>query len=95
MEQAFFSNHPHFRNVNQKLYGVSQLSKKLTQLLVQRIKGELSPMKLSVERQLGDMRAQLRLVPAAYAVAATTSDRQKLLVSITQEVRDKCCPVEY
>jgi hypothetical protein len=43
-------------------------------------------MKLSVEKQLNDLRNELRLVPSGYAVCKTNSDRQKLLVSITQEV---------
>ena len=41
IESSFFSNHPVFRNCSPKLYGVSQLAKKLTYLLVNRIKGEL------------------------------------------------------
>jgi hypothetical protein len=41
MEIAFFSNHPVFRTCNPKLYGVAQLSKRLTQLLVNRIQLEL------------------------------------------------------
>lgn len=41
MEAAFFANHAHFRSCNPKLLGVGQLSKKLTQLLVGRIKGGL------------------------------------------------------
>lgn len=35
---AFFSNHPVFKKCNPSLYGVNQLSKKLTHLLVERIK---------------------------------------------------------
>ena len=44
-------------------------------------------MKMKVERELSEMRAQLRQGPSGYAIAKTPSDRQKLLVSITQEVR--------
>ncbi len=44
-------------------------------------------MKHTVEKQLSELRAELRQVPSSYTAATkTTSDRQKLLVSITQEV---------
>lgn len=41
METEFFQRHPVFRKVNPQLVGVTQLSKKLTVLLVDRIKKEL------------------------------------------------------
>lgn len=37
----FFANNPVFRRCNPNLYGITQLSKKLTLLLVERIKSEL------------------------------------------------------
>ncbi len=44
-------------------------------------------MKLLVERMLTEVRGQLRLLPSNIKVVKSTSDRQKLLVSVTQEVR--------
>lgn len=41
METEFFQRHPVFKKVNPQLIGVTQLSKKLTILLVDRIKKEL------------------------------------------------------
>lgn len=40
-ELAFFNTHPVFRNCQNTLYGVDQLSKKLTTVLVTKIKQEL------------------------------------------------------
>lgn len=40
-ELAFFAAHPVFRNCNANLYGVEHLSKKLTTVLVTKIKQEL------------------------------------------------------
>lgn len=40
-EISFFTGHPVFRNCNANLYGVDQLSKKLTTVLVSKIKQEL------------------------------------------------------
>lgn len=40
-ELAFFTGHTVFRNLNATLYGVDQLSKKLTTVLVTKIKQEL------------------------------------------------------
>lgn len=45
-------------------------------------------MKSSVERLLNDVRAELRTIPSVYKVAKTPADRQKLLVSTTQDVCD-------
>lgn len=86
-EVAFFANHPVFRKCNPQLYGVGQLSKKLTQLLVERIKMEMGPMKLTIEKMLTDIRSQLRQLPSNLKAVRTTAERQKLLVSVTQEVR--------
>ena len=44
-----------------------------------------SPMKAIVEKELGLARASLRTMNA-YAVPKSTSDRQKLLVAVMQEV---------
>lgn len=85
LEASFFANHPVFKRVSSKLYGVGQLSKKLTCLLVRRIKQEMAPMKQLVDKQLADVRASLRLLPASYSAAETPADRQKLLVTIVQE----------
>eukprot|EP01038_Epipyxis_sp_PR26KG_P008636 gene8636-11672_t len=85
LEIQFFANHSIFRGCNPKLYGIAQLSKRLTHLLVNRIQSQLTPMKIEVDRQLVDVRSQLRLLPSSYATVKTTSDRQKLLVSIVQE----------
>jgi hypothetical protein len=40
-ELNFFNTHPVFRNLNPELFGVDQLSKKLTTVLVTKIKQEL------------------------------------------------------
>lgn len=40
-ELSFFTGHTVFRNLNPTLYGVDQLSKKLTTVLVNKIKQEL------------------------------------------------------
>lgn len=85
MEKAFFATHAVFRKLNVDLYGVTVLSKKLTNLLVSRIKSELAPMRLEVERQLSEVRSQLRVLPSSFATPKSASDRQKLLVSIVQE----------
>jgi len=82
----FFANHSVFRRCNTSLYGITQLSKKLTVLLVERIKGEMIPMKSSIEKMLIDLRHQMRtMFPTGLRVANSPTDRQKLLVSITQE----------
>jgi hypothetical protein len=41
MEMSFFSAHSVFKRCNPSLYGVNQLSKKLTHLLVEKIKQEM------------------------------------------------------
>lgn len=85
LELQFFENHPVFGSCNKNLYGIAQLSKKLTTLLVNRIKQELSPMKSVVERRLNEVRAQLRAMPRSYMPAKNIPDRQKLLVAATQD----------
>lgn len=44
------------------------------------------PMKNIVEKKLNEVRAQLRAMPKAFTAPKNTSDRQKLLVAITQQV---------
>jgi hypothetical protein len=86
MEAAFFALHPAFKELDPRLYGVGQLSRKLTALLVRRIKAGLAPMKAAVDAQLADVRTQLRAIPTlTYAAAASAADRQKLLVTIVQQ----------
>ncbi|KAJ1442373.1 Mx2, Mx-like dynamin-related GTPase [Ochromonadaceae sp. CCMP2298] len=84
-EENFFSTHPVFRNCNETLYGADQLSKKLTDVLVARIKTSLVPMKRIVEARLNEVRASLRAMPKAFSPPKTPQDRQKLLVAITQQ----------
>jgi hypothetical protein len=43
-------------------------------------------MKMLVERMLTEVRGQLRQMPSNVKVVKSTPDRQKLLVSVTQEV---------
>lgn len=84
-EQYFFNTHPVFRSLNPELYGVDQLSKKLTALLVSKIKGLLAPMRKSVERKLNEIRANLRALPMTITPPKTSADRQKALVAVTQQ----------
>lgn len=87
-EIEYFSNHPAFKNLDNKLYGINNLSKKLTLLLVSRIQSELSPIRSQVESSLNEVRAELRNMTTTFVTSSLTSsiqDRQKLLVSIMQE----------
>ncbi|CAM9610022.1 unnamed protein product [Chrysoparadoxa australica] len=84
LESAFFSSHRHFRNCDPKLLGVDHLTNRLTQLLVARIQHELVPMKADVEAALTEVRNELKGL-SSYGQVSTTSDRQKLLVTVTQE----------
>jgi hypothetical protein len=43
-------------------------------------------MKMLVERMLTEVRGQLRQMPSNVKIVKSTPDRQKLLVSVTQEV---------
>lgn len=83
-ETRFFDAHPVFSRLDKRLLGVGNLTSSLTKLLVLRIQEELSPMKRQVEVLLSKVRAEVRSV-SSYGSAATTSDRQKLLVTLTQE----------
>lgn len=87
-ESDYFKNHSVFRNCDPKLYGVQQLSKKLTLLLVSRIQREFLPIRQEVENRLNDVRAEIRAMSSTtYMMAShkTPADRQKLLVSVMQE----------
>ena len=53
-EKKFFLNHEMFCLCDTRTWGVVQLSKKLTSLLVSRIQLQLLPMKLHVEKNLGE-----------------------------------------
>lgn len=55
-ENKFFLGHEVFCACDPRLWGVNQLSKKLTALLVSRIQLQLVPMKAHVEKNLGDYR---------------------------------------
>lgn len=84
IEEQFFAKHPVFGHADPKLFGITNLSNKLTNLLVKRIKEELAPMKMEVEKQLSTTRNELRGMNTM-GVAKTNTDRQKLLVSVIQE----------
>jgi Dynamin central region len=81
--QSFFAVHPHFKGCDPKLFGVDNLTSRLTRLLVSRIQAELSPMKAEVEAALGAVRAELKGL-SGYGAATGPADRQKLLVTVTQ-----------
>jgi interferon-induced GTP-binding protein Mx len=83
-EEQFFAKHAFWKNSDPKYFGIANLSDKLTNLLVHRIKIELSPMKIEVEKQLSTVRSELRSM-ASLGTAKTSGDRQKLLVSVIQE----------
>lgn len=89
IEHSFFTQHPVLRKVHSDLFGIGQLSKKLTSILVSRIKLQMSPMKTAVERMLSEVRAELRQLSTGphntQKSLATTSDRQKMLVSVVQD----------
>ena len=55
-EKKFFLSHEVFHSCDPRVWGVEQLSKRLTALLVVRIQLQLSPMKTHVEKNLGDAR---------------------------------------
>jgi Dynamin central region len=82
-KQTFFAVHPHFKGCDPKLFGVDNLTSRLTRLLVSRIQAELSPMKAEVEAALAAVRAELKGL-SGYGAATGPADRQKLLVTVTQ-----------
>ena len=83
-EEAFFVSHPIFSCLDQRLLGIKNLTYALTKILVSRIKEELAPMKRRVELMLSGVRAEVRAI-SSYGSASSASDRQKLLVTLTQE----------
>jgi interferon-induced GTP-binding protein Mx1 len=84
LEREFFRSHPVFGKLDSSCYGIESLSKKLTNLLVTRIQQELVPMKTTVEKELGQVRATLRQLNA-FNVPKTSLERQKMLVMVMQE----------
>jgi interferon-induced GTP-binding protein Mx1 len=85
LETEFFQRHSVFKKVNPQLVGITQLSKKLTLLLLDRIKTELAPMRSLVDKLLGDVRAEMRLFPSSTKLSRTTAERQKLFVATVQD----------
>jgi len=83
-EQRFFQMHPTFSCFDQRLLGIKNLTSTLVKLLVSRIKNELAPMKRQVEFMLSTARAGVRGI-SSYGSASSASERQKLLVTLTQE----------
>jgi len=84
-ETRFFSTHPVFSRLDKRLFGIKNLTTSLTKLLVARIQDELAPMKRHVEVLLSKVRADVRAVDSRGS-AETPNERQKLLVTITQEI---------
>ena len=83
-EARFFQTHPVFSHLDGRFWGVTNLTSALTDLLVARIQEQLAPMKRQVEVMLSRIRADVRAV-SSYGTASTASERQKLLVTLTQE----------
>jgi len=83
-EMVFFANHPVFQSVDSSNFGMANLTASLTKLLVKRIQQELVPMKHEVESALQTVRAELKTLES-YGAANTPAERQKLLVTLTQE----------
>jgi len=84
-ETAYFKAHETYRQVETRLWGVGQLARRLTSLLVTRIQLQLAPMKAEVEKQLAATRAELRTLSAFGGGSGDVTDRQKLLVAVMQE----------
>ena len=83
-EMEFFAKHDVFQSVDSSKFGVANLTTQLTKLLVSRIQQELVPMKHEVESSLQKVRSELRGMES-YGSANTPAERQKLLVTLTQE----------
>ena len=83
-EMDFFAQHAVFQSVDSSKFGVANLTSQLTKLLVSRIQQELVPMKHEVESSLQKVRSELRGMES-YGNASTPAERQKLLVTLTQE----------
>lgn len=83
-EVQFFRGHSVFGTCDPHVWGADQLAKKLSSLLVTRIQMQLVPMRIHVEKHLGNVRAELRSL-TSFGCTTDTIDRQKLLISVTQE----------
>lgn len=83
-EELFFQNHKAFSCLDKRFWGIKNLTSALTNLLVVRIQEQLAPMKRQVEVMLSKVRADVRAI-SSYGTATTASERQKLLVTLTQE----------
>jgi len=83
-EDSFFKSHPTFSRLDQRLLGISNLTLLLSKVLVSRIQEQLAPMKRQVETMLSKIRGDIRAL-SSYGTAASASERQKLLVTLTQE----------
>lgn len=83
-ETAYFKAHEVYRGVDGRLWGVDQLARKLTSLLVNRIQLQLVPMKSQVEKELTCIRTELRTL-SAFGGLGDSPDRQKMLVAVMQE----------
>mmetsp|Transcript_28903 Transcript_28903/g.89335 ORF Transcript_28903/g.89335 Transcript_28903/m.89335 type:complete len:647 (+) Transcript_28903:776-2716(+) len=84
IEEDFFLSHPVFSRLDPRLLGVRSLVTSLAKLLVTRIQQQLAPMKRQVEMTLSKIRGDIRAI-SSYGTAASASERQKLLVTLTQE----------
>jgi len=84
-EARFFAAHPVFRKLEKKkCVGIKTLTDALTKLLVHRLQHQLAPMKRQVEALYGKVRTELRSVQTQ-GIPTTTGERQKLLVTLTQD----------
>lgn len=83
-EEHFFKSHLTFSCLDQRLLGIKNLTTVLTKLLVSRLQEQLAPMKRQVEIMLSKVRADVRAI-SSYGTASSSSERQKLLVTLTQE----------
>ena len=83
-EETFFQNHPTFSCLDQRLLGSRNLASSLARLLIQRIKQQTAPIKRQLEGMLRSIRADLRAMSSCGS-ASTAGQRQRLLVTLTQE----------
>lgn len=83
-EDRFFKDHRTFSGLDQQLLGSKNLALALTRILVSHIKQDFAPMKKQVDVLLNSVKADMRAIPS-YGSPSSTSERQKLLVTLTQE----------
>ena len=83
-EEAFFRTSPKFGKLDPSLFGLNNLTTKLTNLLVNRVQYALIPMKNEVETSLAGLRSELKAMGTITEIK-TPLDRQKLLVKLTQD----------